>query len=79
MKRLLIVAVLLASVAAYAAPPEINEKVLKVFNETFSQAKDVSWDEYDNFYTVRFKNQNIDTRVQYDKEGKILQTLRYYY
>lgn len=79
MKKLLVAAVLLISVASYATPPEISEKVLKAFKETFSQAKDVSWDEFDDFYSVTFNNQNIDTRIRYDKEGNVVQTIRYYF
>lgn len=79
MKKVLIAAMLLASVATYAAPPEISEKVLKAFKETFSNAKDVSWDEFDNYYAVKFKDTEIDTRVKYDKEGNIMQTTRYYF
>ncbi|HEY9362460.1 MAG TPA: hypothetical protein VIQ00_04310 [Chitinophagaceae bacterium] len=79
MKKLLVAAVLLISVASYATPPEISEKVLKAFKETFKQAKDVTWDEFDDFYAVKFTNQNIDTRIRYDKEGNVVQTIRYYF
>src|SRR5688500_1779638 len=79
MKKLLIALALLAGLSSYAAPPEISEKVLKAFRETFTDAKNVEWNEYDNYYSVKFKQTNIDTMVRYNKEGDIIQTTRYYF
>lgn len=79
MKKVLIAAALLVSIVSYATPTEINEKVLKAFKETFANAKDVLWDEFDDYYAVKFKDTEIDTRIKYDKEGNILQTTRYYF
>jgi len=59
-------------------PPEISEKVLKAFKETFSNAEQVIWDEYDTYYSVKFKQTAIDTRVKYNKNGEIMETTRYY-
>ena len=79
MKKVLIALALFVSIASYATPPEINEKVLKAFKETFTNAKEVSWDEFDDYYAVKFRDTEIDTRVKYDKEGNIIQTTRYYF
>ena len=79
MKKVLLFAcsVLLAgSLFAYA--PTVTEKVLKVFAETFSDAKNVSWSEVGDFYMVRFTQQGIRTTVNYDTEGNFLSSLRYY-
>ena len=49
MKQLIYLAVLLTGLTATAAaPPEISEKVLKAFKETFSGAENVTWKELDN-------------------------------
>ena len=61
-------------VAAY----EINEKVLKSFNEIFAAAQDVKWEEYKNYYTVSFVHSGIRSKVNYDNNGYVIGSLRYY-
>ncbi len=56
----------------------VNEKVLRAFQETFPVVNEVKWKEYSNYYTVSFKQQNIQSEVRYDKEGNFLSSLRYY-
>ena len=81
MKKLIFVIATLftTSVIFASAPPEVNEKVLTLFNETFKDPKEVNWHEYDNYYEVYFKEGDITFRIRYDTEGNILQYLRYYY
>lgn len=77
MKKLFVVlASALLTVAAYAEDP--NEKVLKSFNETFSGAEDVKWEEFSSYYTVSFVNAGIRSKVNYDKDGNMLGSIRYY-
>ena len=57
---------------------EVNEKVLKSFNETFSSAEEVKWEEYKTYYTVSFVNSGIRSKVNYDKDGHMLGSIRYY-
>jgi hypothetical protein len=77
MKKLLVIlASALVTVAAYAYDP--NEKVLKSFNETFSGAEDVKWEEFSTYYTVSFVNAGIRSKVNYDKDGNMLGSIRYY-
>ncbi len=79
MKKLVIFLVLFAALGAAATtPPEVNEKVLKAFNETFSKATDVVWHELQNSYLASFKQSEITTRATYDTEGNLLRTTRYY-
>ena len=56
----------------------VNEKVLKAFNETFPAVVEVKWKEYDNYYTVSFRQHSIQSEVRYDKDGNFLSSLRYY-
>ena len=81
MKTMIIaIAMLLGSTAVFAAaPPDVNEKVLKAFEETFKNPQEVNWHEYDNFYEVDFKQDDIKTSVRYDNEGNIIGTTRYYF
>src|SRR6478735_1118824 len=79
MKKLLaILASTLLVVSAYALDPNVNEKVLKSFKETFSAAEDVKWEEFQNYYTVSFNQSGIQSKVNYDHSGTMLSSLRYY-
>ena len=62
--------------SAYAY--DINEKVLKSFNETFAAAQDVKWEEFKNYYTVSFVHSGIRSKVDYDRNGYVIGSLRYY-
>jgi hypothetical protein len=71
---------LLGSATIFAAtPPEVNQKVLKAFEATFKDPKDVNWHEYENYYEVDFNQDDIKTEVRYDSDGNILGTTRYYF
>jgi len=75
-KVLAIVTFSLLAVAVYAYDP--NEKVLKSFSETFTAAEDVKWEEYPTYYTVSFVNSGIRSKVNYDLDGNMLGSIRYY-
>ncbi|MBO9633350.1 MAG: hypothetical protein J7578_09545 [Chitinophagaceae bacterium] len=78
-KVLFILCSALISVASFAhTAPDPNEKVLKSFNETFANAEEVKWAEYDNYYTVSFVSGKIRAKVNYDKEGNMMGSTRYY-
>src|SRR5438270_13910815 len=81
MKKLIfILAILLGSTAVFAGtPPAVNEKVLKAFEETFKDPKDVIWHEYENYYEVSFHESEIRSMVRYDDDGNIIGSTRYYY
>ncbi|MEO5563695.1 MAG: hypothetical protein ABIR18_09680 [Chitinophagaceae bacterium] len=80
MKKVLYLAAMLIGFAATAAPSPntVNEKVLKAFNETFTAAQDVTWHEYDTYAQANFRQDDVQVRAQYDAEGKLLKTTRYY-
>ena len=75
-KVLTVICAVLMAAATYAYEP--NEKVLKSFRETFTQAEDVRWDESSDFFTVSFVSSGIRSKVNYDKEGNMLSSIRYY-
>ena len=79
MKKLIILTCLFAALSTTASsPPEVNEKVLKAFSETFMKATDIVWHEVKNLYEASFKQSEIITRAIYDKDGNLLRTTRYY-
>ena len=75
-KVLAILCSMMFVLGAYAF--EVNEKVLKSFNETFSTAEEVKWEEYKTYYTVSFVHSGIRSKVNYDKDGRMLGSIRYY-
>src|ERR1700733_7630683 len=56
----------------------INEKLLATFKQTFPDAEQVKWMEQEDKYTVNFKEKDILTKIEYDKDGNFLSSLRYY-
>ncbi len=81
MKKLIFaLMMLLGSATIFATtPPDVNQKVLKAFQETFRNPKDVNWHEYENYFEVDFKQDDIKTQVRYDSDGNITGTTRYYF
>jgi hypothetical protein len=80
MKKIILFAALLVGIVATATTPpyEVSEKILKAFNQTFGKVQDVVWNEFDNIYQANFKQDDIQVRAQYDREGTLIQTIRYY-
>ena len=75
----IVFAALITAGGAYAFDRfDPNEKVLKAFNETFSTAQDVRWEEFPTFFAVSFVNGGIRAKVNYDKEGNMISAIRYY-
>jgi hypothetical protein len=70
---------LLGTFPALAGRPfDVNEKVLKLFHETFKNPKEVAWHEFEEYYEVSFKDKEVQTTVRYDADGNVLRCLRYY-
>jgi len=79
MKKLIILTCLFATLSVAASnPPEVSEKVLKAFNQTFMKATDIVWHEVQNYYEASFKQSEIISRAIYDANGNLLRTTRYY-
>ena len=79
-KTLLVAACLLTfSAGAFAEHHfTISDKLLEVFRRTFPDASQVKWIEQPDSYLVTFKQNDILTKVNYDKEGNFVSSLRYY-
>lgn len=56
----------------------ISEELKKAFSERFPKAEQVKWEEQSNEVTVGFMNEGVSTRAEYDKNGVLLSTTRYY-
>lgn len=79
MKKILLAAAIVFAFGFRAMADDPNQKVLDAFNKTFPHVKDVAWTENDQSYEVKFKQNEILSKVTYDMDGNILKTLRYYY
>ena len=79
MKTLLLALAFLAGTTAFAHNgPTVNEKVLRSFEQTFKDAKEVIWQEFTDSYVVDFKLYGTQATVRYDENGNIIRYLRYY-
>ncbi len=79
MKKILVICLvaILTTTAVSAVP--VNEKVLKVFATSFPEVQETTWYNYDTYYSVYFKNtDDSKCRIDYDTEGNIMSTTRYY-
>src|ERR1700744_1684302 len=56
----------------------ISDKLLQTFKQTFPDAQQVVWAEQGDKYTVNFRQGDILTKVEYDKDGNFTSSLRYY-
>jgi Protein of unknown function (DUF2874). len=78
MKKILLAATIMISLNSFASDPRVDEKVLDAFKKTFTEVTDVAWTEHENLYEVSFKQHDIQVKVSYDRDGNIINTLRYY-
>ncbi len=60
--------------------PKINisSKALDSFNTDFNNVRNIKWFAGDNIYIVSFEQNDIRTRINYDKDGRFLSSVRYY-
>ena len=73
-------AALISTTSVFAAPTSpVTEKVLKVFHDAFPEVTQPTWYDFDNYYEVYFKNaDNTSCRIDYNPDGVVLKTIRYY-
>ena len=78
-KSLLIFAVAAVLVGATTrANAAVNQKVLTSFKSVFVHASNVNWYEYSDHFQASFNQDGMMIKVSYDKEGNLLNSIRYY-
>lgn len=80
-QSLVLACLLTLSSGVFAAGPangNISDKLLQAFAKTFPDAQQVKWAETEDKYMVNFKQGEVLTKVEYDKDGNFLNSLRYY-
>lgn len=80
MKKILLVAAVLTSFVTFATPnpTDVSEKIRQAFTETFSDAKDVTWHEYEKYAQANFTQNDVQIKAQFNADGELLKTYRYY-
>jgi hypothetical protein len=56
----------------------ISDKLLQAFKQAFPDAQQVKWAEMEDKYMVNFRQGEVLTKIEYDKEGNFLSSIRYY-
>lgn len=82
MKKIIFVCVaaFISATSALAAPVSlVTDKVLKVFHDAFPEVKQPVWYNFEGYYEVYFTNtDNTSCRIDYNPDGVVLSTIRYY-
>lgn len=76
MKQILFAAAIFLSTTSFTEDP--NEKVLSAFEKTFTQVTDLKWQDVEDNFEASFSQADIKLRVQYDAEGNVTRSIRYY-
>ena len=76
MKWILVLFIIIGAVTANAAP--VPEKVLLAFSHLFPNASNIKWTESGIAFSVRFKTETYIADFEFDQEGRIMKTVRYY-
>lgn len=79
MKKIMLFVAIAFAFSFKAMADDPSQKVLDAFHKTFPNVKDVAWTENQHSYEVKFKQNEILSKVTYDLDGNIVNTLRYYY
>ena len=61
-----------------ASIADINARALKEFSKTFKAGTNAIWYEMKDGFTAKFKEDGIETRVDYDRKGRWVATVRTY-
>jgi hypothetical protein len=76
-KIILMLAISISTMSAFASDAEINAKVLESFKTEFATAKEVSWSDVGSYYKAEFTFNGQHVNAYYSKEGELLGLTRY--
>lgn len=76
-KIILMLALTISTISAFASEAEINAKVLELFKTEFAAAKEVSWSDAGSYYKAEFTFNGQHVNAYYSKEGELLGLARY--
>ena len=76
-KMILVLAVIVSAMSAFASDEKVNAKVLQAFQTEFNVAKNVSWTTGENYFKAEFVFNNQRVQAFYSVEGELLGLTRY--
>ncbi len=76
-KILLMLAITICTMSAFASDAEIDAKILQSFKTEFATAKEVSWSDAGSYYKAEFIFNGQHVNAYYSKEGELLGLTRY--
>jgi hypothetical protein len=77
MKKIIIMlAITISNLAAFAGEVNVNKKVLNAFSQEFAGAKDVEWIARDTYYKASFVFNGQYVNAFYKLNGKLMATTR---
>lgn len=77
MKKIIIMlAITISSLAAFASEENVDKKVLNAFSQEFAGAKDVKWTSNETFYKVSFVYNSQYVYAFYQLDGELLAMTR---
>ncbi len=74
---ILMVAIALSTLSAFATDENVNQKVLDAFKTEFSTAKEVEWSVGSNYYKATFNYNGKYVFAYYSENGDLLGLTRY--
>lgn len=77
-KILFVMSFLVAGFGSIAAPNTIDEKLIRMFRQTYPDAVQVSWTEYPETNAVYFAEEGVKSTILFKKDGTLLRATRYY-
>ena len=76
-KMILVLAITISTLSAFASDEKISAKVLDAFQTEFTTAKEVSWTASDNYYRAAFTFNDQHVQAFYSLEGELIGLTRY--
>jgi hypothetical protein len=76
-KMILVLAIIVSAMSAFASDEKVNEKVLQAFETEFNAVKNVSWTTGENYYKAEFVFNNQRVQAFYSLEGELMGLTRY--
>lgn len=76
-KMILVLAILVSTVSAFASEVNVNEKVQNAFKSEFTNASEVAWFQGDTYFRATFNYKGVYLFAFYNDEGELLALSRY--
>lgn len=76
-KMILVLAIIVSGMSAFASDEKVNARVLEAFQTEFNAAKNVNWTAGENYYKAEFVFNNQRVLAFYSLEGELMGLTRY--